>query len=530
MPHRICWLLSLTGLGLFVFSAVALSGPGRIDIVDGLTRYEVARSLVEHGDSAIRDERVTFLVFTGREGRRYTNYRFPHSALGAAAIVAADWTGPVSEPRRHFFFSLIGAGACAVLAVVYAVWFRQQGQSPAAALLWSAAGVFCSPIWFYGTTTFDESLGALSVVSALVVAISTRRANSRLGAAFAGLLLGLAVHCKPPLGIFILPALAGNADERMPPKSQWRRFAWMLAGLALGLAAYAAYDLYKFPPGVADVSAEYTAKYAPFWPGRPLFGLLGITISPGAGAIWYWPPLVIALYGLKVSSRGEPWLAPWFVAASAIYVAFIATLTFFAGEPAWGPRYLTPLFGLLWLFAPAATSALSQVAIAGLLAAGLLVQVAGLSVETTRFFFQHHGTNVNHLFDPWFYLRPADSKLFNRPREIVEILSERGPPAPSFTPAEEPTFPIFVPVSGDPVDVRSYGVLSSLRPWWISQQYLAPQERPVNLAKTAELLLALAGLGLAAVMPTLLRRTKAQGGTTKREDSAAAPQFELATA
>jgi hypothetical protein len=227
--------------------------------------------------------------------------------------------------------------------------------------------------------------------------------------------------------------------------------------------------------------------------------LLGITISPGAGAIWYWPPLVIALYGLMVSSRGEPWLAPWLVAASAIYLAFIATLTFFAGEPAWGPRYLTPLFGLLWLFAPAATSALKRVTIAGLLAAGLLVQVAGLSVETTRFFFQHHGANVNHLFDLGFYLRPADSKLLNRPREIVEILSERGPPPPSFTPAEEPTFPIFVPVAGDPVDVRSYGVLSSLRPWWISQRQLEPAERPVDLAKTAELLLIAAGLGLAAM-------------------------------
>jgi hypothetical protein len=414
------------------------------------------------------------------------------------------------------------------LAAVYAVWFRRQGRSAPAALLWSAAGIFCSPTWFYGTTTFDESICTLSVVSALVVAILTRRTNSGLGPAAAGLLIGLAVHCKPPLGIFILPALAGNADERAPLKSQWPRFAWMLGGLGLGLTAYFAYDLYKFPPGAADVAGEYATKYLPFWPGRPLFGLLGITISPGTGAIWHWPPLAIALYGIKVRYRQEPWLGPWFIAASAIYVVFIATLTFFSGEPSWGPRYLTPLFGLLWLFAPAATSVLGRRALAGLLMAGLLVQIAGLSVETNRLYFERQWPTIKFWLDPWFYFRPGDSKLLNRPREIVEILSNRGRRAESFTPAAEPTFPVTVP--SDPVDVLDYHVLNSLRPWWTSQQYLAPQERPVDLAKTVELLLALAGLGLAAVVPTLLRRTKAQGGTTEREESAADPQFELITA
>ncbi len=70
------WWLALVGLSLFVFSAVALSGPGRIDIVDGQARYEVARSLVDHGDHAIRDDRVWFGVFPGRGGKRHTYYRW----------------------------------------------------------------------------------------------------------------------------------------------------------------------------------------------------------------------------------------------------------------------------------------------------------------------------------------------------------------------------------------------------------------------------------------------------------------------
>jgi hypothetical protein len=67
-----------------------LCDPGRIDIVDGQTRYEVARRVVEHGDSIIRDPDVWFAVFPGRDGRRYTKYRFPQSAAGVVAILTAD--------------------------------------------------------------------------------------------------------------------------------------------------------------------------------------------------------------------------------------------------------------------------------------------------------------------------------------------------------------------------------------------------------------------------------------------------------
>jgi hypothetical protein len=55
MPPRVPTLL---GLFLAVFAILALTGPGRIDINDGQTRYEVARSLYEHGDVQIRDPDV----------------------------------------------------------------------------------------------------------------------------------------------------------------------------------------------------------------------------------------------------------------------------------------------------------------------------------------------------------------------------------------------------------------------------------------------------------------------------------------
>src|SRR5881394_1130605 len=62
------WPAALLGLFLAMFAVLALSGPGRLDIVDGHTRYETARSLVDHHDCVIRDPDVWFNVFPGRDG------------------------------------------------------------------------------------------------------------------------------------------------------------------------------------------------------------------------------------------------------------------------------------------------------------------------------------------------------------------------------------------------------------------------------------------------------------------------------
>src|SRR5437763_8975652 len=108
-PSRAPWWGALAGLFLVVFAAVALSGPGRIDIIDGQPRYEVARSLVDHGDVVIRDLDIWWTVIPGRRGQLFTAYRLPQSLVGVPAVLLADLTGPTSEGRRHFFFVLTSA-------------------------------------------------------------------------------------------------------------------------------------------------------------------------------------------------------------------------------------------------------------------------------------------------------------------------------------------------------------------------------------------------------------------------------------
>jgi hypothetical protein len=492
------WWIAQAGLFLTVFAVTALSGPGRIDIVDGQTRYEVARSLVEHGDSVIRDPDVWFAVFPGRDGRRYTKYRFPQSVAGVAAILTADCSGPVNEGRRHFYFTMISAFASAALAVVYASLFRHLGHEPRASLLWAAGGAFCTPSWFYGTSTFDDILGSAAVVLAVAAALASRRRHPWARATVAGLALGFAFNCKEPLGIFVLPVLAAMVDPELDWRSQWSRLALVVSLLVLSVAVYLGYDLYKFPPGSTTGHAAIMKNYAPFWSGHPEVALLAMSLSLGAGVPFYNPPILICLFGLRAWWSGEKLFCLSLSVAIAVFILVISSLTFFKGDPAWGPRYLTPIFAILWIFAPAGSRLVRKWVVVAALGLGLVVQINALCIDPHRLYVEHGLPSSFYVSAPGLYFNPAISHLLNRPREIVEVLSSQRDRADRYSPSPTPTFtfPVIDFVEKGPAAIRKYHVLKGFRFWWASFRYLDRSSRPVDMTRSVVFLVVVAVTGL----------------------------------
>lgn len=495
-PKR--WFIALAGLGFFVFALVALSGPGRIDVVDGQTRFEVGRSLIEHGDSVIRDPRVDWGVFPGRDNKPYTYYRLPQSVLASGAIVLAHATGPATEGRQHFFFVLTSAFACSIVAIGYACWFRHTGCRPRIALLWALGGIVCTPNWFYGTSTFDDILGTAAVVTAVVVAFRYRHSASLWPAIVAGLALGLAFHCKQPLAALALVVLAAHDRRDAPRRARLVRAGIIVAGLLAGIATEKAYDWYKYPFDKNEVHREILKAYLPVWADSPLPAISALAVSPGAGAPWYCPPLFIMMAGLLAWKRtGESGIVGAFLIGCGVFVGFVSLLTFYKGDPAWGPRYLTPLYALGWLFVPAGAHLMRRSIVLVILVLGILVQTLALSVDPHRQYVKLGLPGGASAVDPGIYFHPAMNQLLQRTREIGEITANNQAPE-KFTPSPSPTFAFPLVdkahfAETGPDAVRRYRVLNSFRPWWTSQQYLPAEKRPVPIGQTAAIL---AGIGL----------------------------------
>jgi hypothetical protein len=531
--HWLRWATALTGLSLLVFAVTALSGPGRIDVCDGQTRYEVSRSLVDHGDCIIRDKYVWFAVLPGRDGELHTNYRIPHSAMGVVTIWLADITGPTTETRRQFFFSFIGSLMCALLAIAYALWFRHLGHSIPGSLGWAAAGIFCTPNWYYATSTFDDLLAASPGVAAVVAAFLGRDRRPLLGAASAGLLLALAFNFKQPMGAFVFPVLAACYRPSLGFNRQLIPMGLALGGLALGIVWQVGYERYKFPPDTCDIDAMVEKNYGPMWKPIPALGLASFVASPSAGVFWHCPTLVLSIAGWFRWRQKDHWFTDAVLFSSMLFTVFLCFLVFFKGEPSWGPRYLTPLFALWWLFAPLALHWIRKPMLVTVLTAGCLVQLLALSVDPLRLFHEKCLPFDYYRFFPWLVFDPAASHLWQRPREILVILNthEREPefapgPTPTYAPttasrglfvvsstlgllASLPDQTPFAAVAALPLRgpviarqqseeiLRRYHVFSSFRPWWSSQLYLSPEERPVDFKSALMFLIGLGSSGLA---------------------------------
>ena len=75
------------GTFLFFLAIYLISGPGRIDIIDGQHRFEVAWNFVERGRPIVRDAFLSARV--GVDGARYSFYGLPASVAGTPLV----WLG-----------------------------------------------------------------------------------------------------------------------------------------------------------------------------------------------------------------------------------------------------------------------------------------------------------------------------------------------------------------------------------------------------------------------------------------------------
>lgn len=493
------------GFFLLVLGVYFLSGPGRIDIVDGQIRYDVTRNWWVHGSPEIRDPIVAGYGVRGVDGRLYSLYNAGASVVALPVVALSLRFGDAKEEIARFLFSsvsaLFGAGTVAILVL----WVIDLGVSRRRAVWAGLVVAFASYLWPLSATTFDQAQHAFFLTASLYLGWRAGQRESIPLAFVSGALFAALVNYQENFlllwpGVALLVAPAGGLRDRRVAL----RLAANVLPILVGVAGIFAFNKMRFGLAYFVDRTPIGVRHPPYL-GNPLVGLPSLLLSPGKSVLLYSPTLLLGLCGIRRLRGAHPRLATSIVVVSATQLLFVSCLSFFGSDWAWGPRYLGPVVGL-WIL-PAATGLTwnRRTASRVVVFSGVVVQMLGLSIDHHRFFLEHRLHGFFWADDSTFYYR--HSALLHRPVEIVRATREAractGCPF-SYVPYEGLTTYLALgnrDRDAAPEWIRSWGVYHLPRPWplWMSAlgRGRAPFA-PTTPASIAGAVLVLGGVLIAA--------------------------------
>lgn len=510
-------LVTAVGIFLLVGAVYAVVSSGRIDIIDGQYRFEVAKNIVEDASVQVSDPNLDE-VNQGETGA-YSPYSISGSVVAIPLIWLAKITGPSTINREQFFFSFTSAVLGAASMAVLFLFYVYLGISRRSAIGWTLVTAFATLLFTASATVFDQAQQAFFLITPCFLAwIGAKRDSMPLMVA-AGVLLAILVNFQNSYAIMFpgvaLAALGeyGTADNRK--RRSYERALVLLFVAGMGLLFWAAFNDFRF----GKYLDAGTGHNHPFAFGNPLVGLAGLLVSPGKSIFLYSPATIVALFGLRRLTKAEHFLGLSVITTILLHLALISCLSFWGGDWCWGPRYFAttlPVVSLGFPFA-VARGAFRRYAFRTLIAAGIVVQLLGLSLDQHRFFFGHSLPRFFWYTNPGYYF--THSALFDRPGEILESIRDGVPKeAVMFRPGpnqDEVTYTVFGmwgrPDLPPPIWMRYFSVFWLPRPWPFWMTTIPEELRPVNVETSCLVLLL---MGIAGTVAIVLGRTRVEAPET----------------
>ena len=365
----------------------AAANAGRIDIIDGQYRFEVAKNILEAGSIQVMDPFLGDAV-EGINGV-YSYYGLSGSIVALPLVFFARLGAAPSIDGQQFFFSFTSAAFGAATAALLFLFYLLLGVDRRAALGWTAVSAIATLMFPASVTVFDQAQHGFFVLAACLLAYLAGLRDSMRFAVAGGLALVVLVNFQESYALLIPAlALAALAPRHAPPAERRRglerALVFMFVG-GMGLLLWAGINSFRFGALLASGKGH---NHPPVF-GNPLIGLAGLLISPGKSIFLYSPPTALAIFGLYKLAKRDLRLGAAAGAAACAHVALISALTFYGGDWCWGPRYFVPILPLLALGFPfvGAVRAPARAALVAVIALGVCVQVLAISVDHHRFFF-----------------------------------------------------------------------------------------------------------------------------------------------
>ena len=415
------------GTAAMTFAFFVFASPGRLDTIDAMPRAEVAANLVTLGRPEITDPRLFNHSVVRNNGEWYYRpYSAPPSLFGAVTIAMGRAAFGASPSLDMLYFLLATPAIASAGMLLLLDTCRRLGVPAPRALATCLVTAGATLLLPYGGSGFDQAQHAAVAMGAVWATV--RALQSPGGAAWVvpGLFVGLGMAYREVHGIWILGPMAAAASA-LSGRTRLAALARIGAGLLPGVALVLFWNLWRTGSVLtSDVSDSEQQLF-----GNPLVGLLGLTLSPGKGLLWYSPPVLLGLFGLRGLFRQHRAAALAIIGLALSHTALYACFTFFGGDWCWGPRYM--LVPAVVLMAAAPWCALPSYARRGVIALGLVVQLLALGRDYAFYIFDHRLPSNFQFEHPEVYF--TDSALLARPAEVVDVF-----------------------LGGLPVEVRQFGV------------------------------------------------------------------------
>lgn len=314
----------------------------------------------------------------------------PFDYFGQQIAIHERW--PVG-PGTQLFEYLVGPLFGALEVALFFVFAVRVGYGIRRALLLTLVLGFATTVWPDEQSVLEHTEVAFFILLAMYCAFRFRDGGGgRLFLILSGAGIGGAAITRyqdAALGaVAVLVYLLWPGSFR----GGWRRWPEWLVLLGLGILPFALLDMWwsyvRFGSLFASGHHESVFGYAPW------LGAAGLLISPGKGLLWYCPTIfLLAIAGPRFARR-SPAMAAGIAALFLGFVGLYANVTYWHGDPAWGPRYMYPVVPFLTLplgelftrrfrLYPAVWAITALV-----VAAGLTVQVAAVSVSQWRSWYR----------------------------------------------------------------------------------------------------------------------------------------------
>ncbi len=414
-PSRFRAVMLLVTVFVFFFSAYVFSASADyFSTGDTTIRIQVAENILGRWSVDLNGWKLQYphhykkeyfdpRIQIGRNNSVYSTYLLgqpllivPFDYFGAQLAIHERWP---YGPALLFIDRLVGPLVGAMEVLVFFLFAMRLAYGVRRSLLLTLVFAFATSVWPDEQSVLEHTLVGLCLLLAMYGAFRYREQwASRWLLVISGIGIGGAAITRYQdaflgalaVGLYLLLP-GGPGAEIRERAGQWER-VWRLTLVGAGLAPFIVTDLWyswvRFGSPFASGHKETVFGYT-IWKG-----VLGLTVSPGKGLLWYCPTvLLLAIAGPKFVRRFGA-LGTSFGFVTALFLLLYGYVTYWHGDPAWGPRYLYPVIPFLTLplgellVWPGNRRRLVWSTMAAVVAASFVIQFAAVSVSPWRTWYR----------------------------------------------------------------------------------------------------------------------------------------------